>query len=108
MKARKQDSQPTKSSAMEFDRAQPALHQWAPETQPFEVVLAELPLALSAETRQESVRQLNQLLADSMALRDLYKKSHWQVSGPTFYQLHLLYDKHYAEQVELVDNIAER
>lgn len=52
--------------------------------------------------------QLNQLLADSMTLRDLYKKSHWQVAGPTFYQLHLLFDKHFAEQVEIVDAIAER
>ena len=52
--------------------------------------------------------QLNQLLADTMTLRDLYKKSHWQVSGPTFYQLHLLFDKHYDEQVEIVDAIAER
>jgi len=52
--------------------------------------------------------QLNQLLADTMTLRDLYKKCHWQVAGPTFYQLHLLYDKHYDEQVELVDSIAER
>ena len=52
--------------------------------------------------------QLNQLLADTMTLRDLYKKSHWQVAGPTFYQLHLLFDKHYDEQVELVDTIAER
>lgn len=52
--------------------------------------------------------QLNQLLADTMTLRDLYKKSHWQVSGPTFYQLHLLFDKHFDEQVELVDAIAER
>jgi len=43
-----------------------------------------------------------------MTLRDLYKKSHWQVAGPTFYQLHLLFDKHYDEQVELVDSIAER
>jgi starvation-inducible DNA-binding protein len=52
--------------------------------------------------------QLNQLLADSMTLRDLYKKSHWQVAGPTFYQLHLLFDKHFDEQVEIVDLIAER
>jgi starvation-inducible DNA-binding protein len=52
--------------------------------------------------------QLNQLLADSMTLRDLYKKSHWQVAGPTFYQLHLLFDKHFGEQVEIVDAIAER
>jgi starvation-inducible DNA-binding protein len=52
--------------------------------------------------------QLNLLLADTMTLRDLYKKSHWQVAGPTFYQLHLLFDKHYGEQAELVDVIAER
>jgi starvation-inducible DNA-binding protein len=52
--------------------------------------------------------QLNQLLADTITLRDLYKKSHWQVAGPTFYQLHLLYDKHHNEQDELVDTIAER
>src|ERR1051325_11645999 len=52
--------------------------------------------------------QLNQILADTITLRDLYKKSHWQVAGPTFYQLHLLFDKHYDEQVELVDAIAER
>src|ERR1700723_124177 len=51
---------------------------------------------------------LNQLLADSMTLRDLYKKSHWQVAGPTFYQLHLLFDIHFGEQVEIVDEIAER
>jgi starvation-inducible DNA-binding protein len=52
--------------------------------------------------------RLNQLLADTITLRDLYKKSHWQVAGPTFYQLHLLYDKHHEEQDELVDQIAER
>ena len=56
----------------------------------------------------EMTAQLNQVLADTMTLRDLYKKSHWQVAGPTFYQLHLLFDKHYDEQVELVDFIAER
>jgi starvation-inducible DNA-binding protein len=48
------------------------------------------------------------MLADSITLRDLYKKSHWQVAGPTFYQLHLLFDKHFDEQVEIVDKIAER
>ena len=57
---------------------------------------------------KESVENLNQLLADTMTLRDLYKKHHWQVAGPTFYQLHLLFDKHYAQQNELVDAIAER
>jgi starvation-inducible DNA-binding protein len=91
-----------------LDRAQPALHQHANPTQDFDVVTAELPLGLSVEVREEMVQQLNQILADTMTLRDLYKKSHWQVSGPTFYQLHLLYDKHHDEQAELVDNVAER
>jgi starvation-inducible DNA-binding protein len=67
-----------------------------------------LPLELEEPVRLEMTEQLNLLLADTMTLRDLYKKSHWQVTGPTFYQLHLLFDKHYQEQVEIVDEIAER
>jgi starvation-inducible DNA-binding protein len=63
---------------------------------------------LDEKVRESSVEILNQTLADTIVLRDLYKKHHWQVSGPTFYQLHLLFDKHYADQVELVDLIAER
>ena len=67
-----------------------------------------LPIALSKDACHESVELLNQVLADTMTLRDLYKKHHWQVAGHTFYQLHLLFDKHYEEQAELVDQIAER
>jgi starvation-inducible DNA-binding protein len=67
-----------------------------------------MPIALAEETRRASADNLNQLLADTITLRDLYKKHHWQVSGPTFYQLHLLFDKHFGEQNELVDLIAER
>lgn len=88
--------------------AQPRLHQRAREIQPYGTVNHALPLELEEPVRLEMTEQLNQLLADTMTLRDLYKKSHWQVAGPTFYQLHLLYDKHYDEQVELVDSIAER
>jgi starvation-inducible DNA-binding protein len=66
------------------------------------------PLSLDHKARLASVDSLNQILADTMTLRDLYKKHHWQVSGPTFYQLHLLFDKHYGEQAELVDTLAER
>jgi starvation-inducible DNA-binding protein len=54
------------------------------------------------------VANLNQILADTITLRDMYKKHHWQVAGPTFYQLHLLFDKHAGEQSALVDLIAER
>src|SRR5881409_2146242 len=67
-----------------------------------------LPIALATSVCAASVENLNQLLADTMTLRDLYKKHHWQVSGPTFYQLHLLFDKHFNEQGQLVDAIAER
>jgi len=88
--------------------SQPRLHQRAREIQAYGTVSHMLPLELEEPVRLEMTEQLNQLLADTMTLRDLYKKSHWQVAGPTFYQLHLLYDKHYGEQVELVDSIAER
>jgi len=89
------------------ERARPILHQSAREIQPFGRI-ARLPIALDEKVCQGSVTNLNQLLADTMTLRDLYKKHHWQVAGPTFYQLHLLFDKHHAEQAELVDAIAER
>jgi len=88
--------------------AQPRLHQRAREIQAYGTVSHMLPLELEEPVRLEMTEQLNQLLADTMTLRDLYKRSHWQVAGPTFYQLHLLYDKHFNEQVELVDLIAER
>ena len=88
--------------------AQPRLHQRAREIQRYGTVTHALPLDLEEPVRLEMTERLNQLLADTMTLRDLYKKSHWQVSGPTFYQLHLLFDKHFGEQVELVDTIAER
>ena len=82
-------------------------HAPAP-TQRYGTVSQRLPIGLSEATRQESVTMLNQLLADTITLRDMYKKHHWQVVGPTFYQLHLLFDKHYEEQSVLVDSIAER
>jgi starvation-inducible DNA-binding protein len=88
--------------------AQPHFHQRAHEIQKYGSVNHALPLELEEPVRLEMTEQLNLLLADTMTLRDLYKKSHWQVAGPTFYQLHLLFDKHYDEQVELVDTIAER
>src|ERR1700739_2904727 len=88
--------------------AQPRLHQRADEIQAYDNVSHLVPLDLEEPVRLEMTAQLNQLLADTMTLRDLYKKSHWQVAGPTFYQLHLLFDKHFNEQVELVDSVAER
>jgi starvation-inducible DNA-binding protein len=77
------------------------------ELQRYGTIVA-VPIALEASVRGVSVENLNQVLVDTMTLRDMYKKHHWQVSGPTFYQLHLLFDKHFGEQSELVDAIAER
>jgi starvation-inducible DNA-binding protein len=71
-------------------------------------VTVSLPHRLDAKVRSEMCKKLNQLLANSIVLRDMYKKHHWQVAGPTFYPLHLLLDKHFEEQVEMVDTIAER
>jgi starvation-inducible DNA-binding protein len=90
-----------------LDRARPLLDQHSVEIQPFGTI-AKLPIALAESVCKASVENLNQLLADTITLRDMYKKHHWQVAGPTFYQLHLLYDKHHKEQSELVDSIAER
>ena len=88
--------------------AQPRLHQHAAAIQPYGTVNHALPLELEEPVRLEMTERLNQLLADTITIRDLYKKSHWQVAGASFYQLHLLFDKHYDEHVELVDSIAER
>ena len=88
-------------------KARPIVHQTGKEIQPYGKI-AKLPIALDEEVCAQSADNLNQLLADTITLRDLYKKHHWQVAGHTFYQLHLLFDKHYGEQNELVDTIAER
>src|SRR5262245_44947691 len=96
------------SRTMRGVSAQPRLHQRAREIQAYGTVNHVLPLDLEEPVRVQITNELNQLLADTMTLRDLYKKCHWQVAGPTFYQLHLLYDKHYEEQNDLVDSIAER
>lgn len=77
------------------------------EVQGFEHV-QRAALALDATAARASVESLQQLLADTITLRDLYKKHHWQAAGPTFYMMHLLFDKHAGEQSELVDLLAER
>jgi starvation-inducible DNA-binding protein len=106
--SRHQEPNMSKSKTLNAGRsATPLTGQHAHVIQEFGTVVA-MPLALAESTRRASAINLNQVLADTITLRDLYKKHHWQVSGPTFYQLHLLFDKHFGEQNELVDGIAER
>jgi starvation-inducible DNA-binding protein len=87
--------------------SQPLLHQQGVEIQKFGTI-RDLPIALDHKARQTSCEVLNQTLADSIILYNLYKKHHWLVRGHTFYQLHLLLDKHAGEQLPLVDLMAER
>jgi starvation-inducible DNA-binding protein len=90
-----------------MNQSQPLLHQSGHEIQTFGTV-RQLPISLSADTRDYSCQRLNQIVADSQILFALYKKHHWLMRGPTFYQLHLLLDKHAGEQLALVDLTAER
>jgi starvation-inducible DNA-binding protein len=108
MSPKKTDSR-TRYSELEAGTrgARPILHEHAKEIQPYNKI-AKLSIALDEKVCELSVTNLNQILADTMTLRDMYKKHHWQVAGVTFYQLHLLFDKHQGEQDELVDTIAER
>ncbi|MDS1272486.1 DNA starvation/stationary phase protection protein [Lipingzhangella sp. LS1_29] len=87
--------------------SQPWLHQHGAEVQQFGTV-RQFPVGLSHEARMYSCQRLNQLLADTQILYNLYKKHHWLMRGATFYQLHLLLDKHAGEQIEIIDKIAER
>lgn len=91
----------------EVDRSQPLLHQHGYEIQQYGV-LRDLPIALNPNVRSESCTLVNQVLADTIILYHLYKKHHWLMRGQTFYQLHLLLDKHASEQIELIDALGER
>src|ERR1700676_1519683 len=97
----------SESESSILDRAQPLVDQHSIEIQAYGTI-AKLPIALAESACKASVENLNQVLADTITLRDMYKKHHWQVAGPTFYQLHLLYDKHHKEQSDLVDSLGER
>lgn len=86
---------------------QPHLHQKGQEIQTFDQ-LRELPIGLDAETRGKMAAGLNKVAADLRVLHDLYKKHHWVMRGPTFYQLHLLMDAHADALEPLIDSVEER
>ena len=97
----------TTTTKTKHAEAEPITGQRSRESQAFGT-LTRYPLGLTDETRRIAVEGLNQLLVESIVLRDMYKKHHWQVSGPTFYVLHQLFDRHANEQSELIDALAER
>ena len=106
-KARTARTKPNGSFHYNPALARPRTGQRVAEIQAFGTIV-KLPNGLSETVCRESVERLNQILVDTMTLRDLYKKHHWQVAGATFYQLHLLFDKHQDAQADLIDQIAER
>jgi len=97
----------TSTLSTQSNDSQPILYQHGREIQPFGT-LRNLPIALDTHVRTESCEHLNQILADSLILYSLYKKHHWLMRGNTFYQLHLLLDKHADEQLKLIDALGER
>lgn len=107
MTTKSQPIQPGTIAAGKAIEAQPILGQRSAEIQPYGT-LVNYPIGLSDQVRAASVEALNQILSDTMYIRDIYKKHHWQVTGPTFYQLHLLMDKHFKEQITLMDRLGER
>ena len=101
--ATKSDGSATKDGTS----AEPITNQRGRILQDYGTVI-HLPIGLSPHVCLQSVNILNHVLVNTITIRDMYKKHHWQVAGHTFYQLHLLFDKHYEEQTELVDLLAER
>jgi starvation-inducible DNA-binding protein len=97
----------TQAATPRASLSQPWLHQRGIEIQEFGTV-RDFPVGLARDARLYSCKRLNQILADTQILYALYKKHHWLMRGATFYQLHLLLDKHADEQNELIDKIAER
>jgi len=104
---RRQGASASRNGAANGGKASPILHQRGKELQAYGTLRA-IPIGLPEDVRLDHCEALNRILADTMTLRDLYQKHHWQVAGPTFYQLHLLFEKHYGEQSALADQIAER
>ena len=97
----------TTKTVQRTDSAEPVMNQRGRILQKYGTTI-KMPIGLDEKVCSQSVEMLNKVLANTMTIRDMYKKHHWQVAGHTFYQLHLLFDKHYEEQVELVDLLAER
>lgn len=101
------DAHQTVTETNKFSKANPKLHQKGELIQEFGTRI-QVPLAMDNDVCSQSVTDLNLTLANLMILYDMYRKAHWQTSGLTFYQLHLLFEKHYTELSELVDEVAER
>jgi starvation-inducible DNA-binding protein len=99
--------QPGKCGATGAPLAQPILNQRSKAIQPYGTLVT-YPLTLSEGARKAVVDALNQVLADSIYLREMYKKHAWQVTGATFRQMHKLFGKHFRRQNKIVHLLGDR
>ncbi len=68
----------------------------------------EMDIGLAKKDRQKIATGLSRVLADSYTLYLKTHNFHWNVTGPMFQTLHLMFETHYTELAVAVDDIAER
>ncbi|HWV39876.1 MAG TPA: Dps family protein [Vulgatibacter sp.] len=67
-----------------------------------------IDIGIDAEQREEIAKGLSRVLADSYTLYLQTHNFHWNVTGPMFQTLHLMFETQYGELAQAVDQIAER
>lgn len=69
---------------------------------------SKIDIGISEKNRTAVAEGLKRLLADSYTLYLQTHNFHWNVTGPQFRELHLMFEEHYTELATAVDDIAER
>lgn len=70
--------------------------------------MSTIDIGINKQDRQDIAEGLKRLLADSYTLYLQTHNFHWNVTGPQFRELHLMFEEHYTELAVAVDDIAER
>ncbi len=70
--------------------------------------MSKIDIGISEQDRESIAGGLKHLLADSYTLYLQTHNFHWNVTGPQFRELHLMFEEHYTELAVAVDDIAER
>jgi starvation-inducible DNA-binding protein len=70
--------------------------------------MSNIDIGINENDRKDIAQGLKGLLADSYTLYLQTHNFHWNVTGPQFRELHLMFEEHYTELAIAVDDIAER
>lgn len=65
-------------------------------------------IGLNAERANQLANELNTLLANYQMFYQNLRGFHWNIQGPSFFELHLKFEELYNDAVMKVDEIAER